>query len=104
IFRSGQQHKRANLRDLIDAFPNIKWLLIGDDGQHDPAIYGDLAREFPDHVEVIALRELSPSEHVLSHGATMGSSRSAADQVDILRAHDGAGLTLRLRRHGLLAG
>ncbi|MFX4272271.1 App1 family protein [Propionibacteriaceae bacterium Y1685] len=103
IFRSGQDHKNANLRDLIDAFPNIKWLLIGDDGQHDPAIYGNLAREYPDHVEVIALRELSPSEHVLSHGALMAESiSSGGEQVEVIRAHDGSGLALRLRRLGLL--
>ena len=35
-FRSGQDHKRATLRRLATEFPDMRWLLIGDDGQHDP--------------------------------------------------------------------
>lgn len=35
-FRSGVEHKMHNLRRLAREFPDIRWLLIGDDGQHDP--------------------------------------------------------------------
>src|SRR6478735_5749684 len=44
-FRSGQEHKRAALRRLAREFPQLRWILIGDDGQHDPKIYGDFASE-----------------------------------------------------------
>ncbi len=37
-FRSGQEHKRDTLRRLAGEFPDIRWLLIGDDGQHDQEI------------------------------------------------------------------
>ena len=36
LFRSGKEHKRVALRNLIVDFPNIRWTLVGDDGQHDP--------------------------------------------------------------------
>ncbi|MDO4889051.1 MAG: DUF2183 domain-containing protein [Actinomycetaceae bacterium] len=68
LFRSGQEHKKTQLRNLIIAFPHIRWFLVGDDGQHDPLIYADLAREHPSHVSLIALRQLNPVEQVLSHG------------------------------------
>ncbi|MFH5821096.1 App1 family protein [Georgenia sp. AZ-5] len=68
LFRSGIEHKRTQLRNLMITFPNIRWLLVGDDGQHDPMIYDDVAREHPRHVAAIAIRELSPAEQVLSHG------------------------------------
>lgn len=67
-FRSGIEHKRTQLRNLMITFPQIRWLLVGDDGQHDPMIYDDVAREHPRHVSAIAIRELSPAEQVLSHG------------------------------------
>src|SRR5699024_925971 len=60
--RSAQEHKRAALRRLRPEFPVIRWILIGDDGQHDPMIYREFAAEFPDHVAAIAIRELSPTE------------------------------------------
>ncbi len=70
LFRSGQEHKRVALRNLIVDFPNIRWTLVGDDGQHDPMLYSDLVQEHPDRVRLVAIRELSRSEHMLAHGTT----------------------------------
>lgn len=71
LFRSGQEHKRVQLRNLLIDFPDIKWILIGDDGQHDPLTYGNLAAEHPDRIERIAIRELTPGEHLLAHGTAV---------------------------------
>lgn len=68
IFRSGRQHKRASLRRLAREFPNIRWLLVGDDGQHDPALYEEFALNYPEHVAAVAIRQLTPAQKVLSHG------------------------------------
>ena len=67
-FRSGQEHKRTALRRLAREFPNVRWVLVGDDGQHDPQLYGDFAQTHPDHVRAIGIRQLTPAEQVLSHG------------------------------------
>ncbi len=69
-FRSGRDHKRRSLSELARDFPHITWLLIGDDGQHDPAIYREFAELRPDHVRAIAIRQLSPTEQILAHGTT----------------------------------
>ena len=47
FFRSGQLHKQENLRRLAEDFPDVRWLLVGDDGQHDETLYGDFVREHP---------------------------------------------------------
>src|SRR6478672_4999198 len=99
-FRSGQEHKRAALSRLAREFPQIRWLLVGDDGQHDPRIYGDFAEEHPDRVEAIAIRELTPAEQVLSHGIPVSNEEFAPRthrSVRVCRAPDGYGL-LRLLR------
>ncbi|WP_276671018.1 App1 family protein [Schaalia cardiffensis] len=67
-FRSGPEHKRRELRRLARMFPTMKWFLVGDDGQHDPEIYAEFAREFPLNVAGIAIRSLSEIEQFLSHG------------------------------------
>lgn len=105
-FRSGQEHKRACLHRLANEFPHIRWLLVGDDGQHDPRIYGDFARQRPDAVAAIAIRELTPSEQVLSHGIPVSLEELAPARgrlekdVPVCRAPDGYGL-LRLLRIAL---
>ena len=69
FFRSGQEHKRVQLRNLLIAYPEMQWILIGDDGQHDPLTYGDVANEHPDRIHSVIIRNLSPQEQLLSHGS-----------------------------------
>lgn len=92
-FRSGQEHKRINLRDLAIDFPKIQWILIGDDGQHDPSIYGEFAQAHPDRVRVIGLRQLTPGEQILSHGTFQSLEREEiSDELTVVpevRAGDG---------------
>jgi len=94
-FRSGQEHKTEALHRLAREFPQIRWVLVGDDGQHDPKIYGDFARDRPDVVEAIGIRELSPAEQVLSHGIPVSNEEFAPRvrrDVPVFRAPDGYGL------------
>lgn len=99
-FRSGQDHKRAALHRLARELPKIVWVLVGDDGQHDPAIYGEFAEQRPERVRAIAIRRLSATEQLLSHftplaNDELGPNRRRLAQVPICRASDGYGL-LRL--------
>jgi phosphatidate phosphatase APP1 len=100
-FRSGQEHKRASLESLGEDLPNIRWVLVGDNGQHDPAIYAAFARAHPDLVRAIALRELSAGRQVLSHGTPMEMSgpADAPAGVPAVRGPDGDALARGLRDH-----
>lgn len=105
LFRSGIEHKRTQLRNLLITFPQIRWLLVGDDGQHDPMIYDEVAREHPRHIAAIAIRELSPTEQVLSHGTMEAIDEPAALRnaeaehgVPTVRGRDGYALARALPR------
>ena len=98
-FRCGQEHKHACLHRLAREFPDVRWLLIGDDGQHDPKIYPDFAAASRAGRR-IAIRELTPTEQVLSHGIPVSNEEFAPRRATAgadLRASDGYGL-LRLLR------
>jgi phosphatidate phosphatase APP1 len=100
-FRSGKDHKSTNLRRLAAEFPHVRWLLIGDDGQHDDAIYTTFASEHPNSVVGVAIRRLSPAEAVLAGGRTAVDDHSAA-AVPWVTDSDGAGLLERLESVGVL--
>ncbi|MDF7640349.1 DUF2183 domain-containing protein [Bifidobacterium sp. ESL0784] len=59
---SGVEHKLQFAEQLMEDFPDMKFILIGDDGQKDPVTYATIARRHPGRVLAIAIRELSPSE------------------------------------------
>jgi phosphatidate phosphatase APP1 len=100
-FRSGQEHKRRNLELLAEEFPNMRWLLFGDNGQHDEAIYSDFAQKHGDNVAAIGIRQLSASEAVLAGGHSE-SGDHADSTVPWIYAPDGAGLSKGLRELKLL--
>jgi phosphatidate phosphatase APP1 len=95
-FRSGRLHKEETLRRLAVEFPEMRWLLVGDDGQHDPDIYGTFAEEHPEQVEAIAIRQLSTGEAVLAGGRKSDDERAAQVATRWYHAPDGAGLSEQL--------
>jgi phosphatidate phosphatase APP1 len=105
-FRSGRKHKRATLARLATEFPDVRWLLVGDDGQHDQEIYAEFAATHPANVAAVAIRRLSPTQSVLA-GSLPGHSGEAARAAAALgsrwvSAPDGAGLWHLLRDAGVL--
>lgn len=101
-FRSGPEHKRAALRELTRDFPRIRWVLVGDDGQHDVELYTELDEGQPGHVRAIAIRELSPAQQILAHGAKTALERAARSSwshgsAPLVRAPDGDRLYPKLQ-------
>ena len=99
-FRSGREHKRATLARLADEFPEVRWLLVGDDGQHDKEIYAEFAAAHPEHVAAVAIRHLSPTQSVLAGsmpGPAVDSAAAGPAGRPWLYAPDGAGLWRLLR-------
>lgn len=74
-FRSGPKHKRRELEFLTNLLPWVRWVLVGDDGQHDPLIYSKFARDYPHRVAAILIRTLTPTQQVLSHGSVAAPER-----------------------------
>lgn len=101
-FRSGQEHKRSALRALARDFPNIKWLLVGDNGQHDPVLFREFADYQAKHIKAIAIRELSSAEQVLAHGTAtvltdVTELQWAPPSVPEISGPDGDALTIALQ-------
>lgn len=108
-FRSGRVHKEASLEHLMTWFPHVRWVLFGDDGQHDVEIYEETVRRRPDRVRVVAIRQLTGRQQVLAGnlpdlGSTSSGPTSSVPtavgpddaQVPIVSGRDGNELSRRL--------
>jgi len=82
-FRDGQAHKRGSLLRLAEDMPGVDWTLVGDTGEHDPALYEEFARAHPDRVTEILLRDVGVGGPVVGRVGT----------TPVVRAADGAGLS-----------
>jgi phosphatidate phosphatase APP1 len=56
-FRDGRSHKRTALQRLASDLPGVRWTLVGDTGEHDPALYEEFTRAQPDRVHAVLLRD-----------------------------------------------
>ena len=102
-FRSGKDHKQKSLERLAEELPDLKWLLVGDDGQHDEEIYEEFSERHPDKVAAIAIRQLSTSEAVLAGGRSKAVEEGTDDTALWVFAPDGAGLAEQLTENGILS-
>jgi phosphatidate phosphatase APP1 len=87
--RSG---KLGVIRTLFRMFPQRRFLLVGDSGEHDPETYGALARRYPDQIAGIFIRELDSLQNMRRRYARafrridpslLRIYRDAADLADI---------------------
>lgn len=58
IWRKKNIHKRTILEKIMELFPDKKYILIGDNTQHDLPIYLELARLHPHNVRYVIIREV----------------------------------------------
>ena len=52
-----QKHK--DILNLLHAYPNLKFILIGDSGEHDPVIYLEIAKTYTERIAAIYLRRVN---------------------------------------------
>ena len=59
-------HKQKEILNLLENYPKMKFVLIGDSGEHDASIYTDVAVQFPDRILAIYLRSV-PHKRRMRH-------------------------------------
>ena len=59
---SSEQYKVKTIAAIIKRYPKHRFILIGDSGEHDPEVYGRIARQFPQNMETISIRKVEGSD------------------------------------------
>ncbi len=59
LFQNSVAYKTPLIRALLAAAPRRTFVLVGDSGEHDPEIYGDVYRESPAQVRHIYIRDVT---------------------------------------------
>lgn len=57
--RRHQDHKIEIVNELLAVSPDLPVVLIGDSGQHDPEMYADVVRSWPDRVRLVLIRDVT---------------------------------------------
>lgn len=86
---TGVEHKLEFCEQLMDDFPDMRFILIGDNGQRDPQTYARVANGHPGRVLAIGIRQLQPIE---SMGFHMSLHAMPDVKVPVFYGHSGENL------------
>jgi phosphatidate phosphatase APP1 len=56
------EHKLGCIRPILDTYPHLPFLLIGDSGEKDPEIYRQVVREYPGRIRAIYIRRIGTTK------------------------------------------
>ena len=99
ILASHTEHKLAQIRTILDYYPWLKWVLIGDSGQHDPEIYLEVIRSHPGRVLAAFIRDVSPD--VRDTAVATIANEAAALGVEMVYVKDSNDALAHAQRLGL---
>jgi len=99
-------HKSAAVRELLEMYPQLPFVLIGDSGERDPEIYLEAAAGHPGRIAAIYIRDLGRENR------SPGAERRVSTLCERARAHGTEMLWIEHARqalshaaqHGLASG
>lgn len=60
--RGDHDHKFVKIKDIISFYPNLQYVLLGDDSQHDPFLYERICKTFPMNIKAVYIRQTTKKE------------------------------------------
>ncbi|KAG2207967.1 hypothetical protein INT47_010951 [Mucor saturninus] len=75
IIGKAGKHKREMIPKILRDFPHRKFILVGDSGEIDPEVFGDIYKEFPDQIIKIFIHDVTSQR-------AMNADKLAKDKPD----------------------
>lgn len=94
--------KSRTIIALIDEHPHLRWVLVGDSGQHDPEAYAAVARARPGRLHAVYIREVPPQTPARTRSVRELTGELAALGISMLLIRDSVAAAEHARSLGLL--
>jgi phosphatidate phosphatase APP1 len=100
--RRAKDHKRDAIRHILDMYPDMRFVLVGDSGQRDPEVYNRILREHPGRILGIYIRDVSNTpERSEAIDRLAREAREAG--CDLILAADNVAMAEHAASEGLIA-
>ncbi|HSJ25474.1 MAG TPA: phosphatase domain-containing protein [Longimicrobiales bacterium] len=93
------EHKLGAIRQILDRYPTLPFILIGDSGQEDPEIYSTIVHEYPRRILAVYIRSVAPAADRIAAVRQLGQEVRQAGS-ELLLTDD----TLTCARHAVDRG
>lgn len=79
-----REHKLAAIKEVLNTYPHLPVVLIGDSGEKDPEIYTKIVEEHPGRVETIFIRNVSDKSRDEAIRALAGRCRQGQVELHLV--------------------
>ncbi|KAF9938720.1 hypothetical protein BGZ65_012355 [Modicella reniformis] len=81
-FMSPAEHKKKSIREIVNDFQGRQFILIGDSGEKDLEIYTDLAKEYPEQIIKVFIRDITTArlQKMEAKSTSTGSTSPSAHE------------------------
>ena len=91
-------HKFKAIQHVLETYPHLPFILIGDSGEEDPVIYAEVVKQFPGRIKAIYIREISHPRKIIIARETAASL--LAHQVEMILTPDSLDAMQHARQNG----
>lgn len=100
IAPSHEEHKLVRIQKLLDEFPHLKFILVGDSGQRDPEIYLQAAVANPGRILAIYIRDVAGEERGKQVTGYVGDAKKIDTELVLVK--DTAAASLHATERGFI--
>lgn len=102
LFKSaGHHHKLERAVQIMRAFPDLSWILIGDSGQDDAELYAEAVRQQPGRVLAVYVRDVDPGvDSARDRRVDRFLEAASGQNVPLLRVQDSSDIARHAAEHG----
>lgn len=104
IFNSSDHasHKTESIKRILEAYPQMQFVLIGDNGESDPQIYAEIVKNYPERIKNIYIRSIRKEfEHFEKMDKLI--AEIAKSNVQLILAEDTEFAAVHAASEGLIA-
>jgi phosphatidate phosphatase APP1 len=77
-----QDYKLGVIRNLLDTYEKLPFVLIGDSGEEDPEIYLQTIREYPGRIKAVYIRDVTSEKRDAEVKALAGEARALGTEME----------------------
>ncbi|MFC4261180.1 App1 family protein [Marinobacter lacisalsi] len=100
--RRARDHKLDAIRHVLDLYHPMKFVLVGDSGQHDPEVYSRILRGYPGRILAIYIRDVS-ADPERSEAIARLAEEAGEGGCELVLSDDNRVLAEHAAEHGLIS-
>lgn len=102
LAENNRVHKLRAITTILDSYPGLRFILVGDSGEEDPEIYTQVIQSFPNRILAAYIREVKVDQRRVGQIASL-AEQAVGCGSEVILSEDALGMAEHASRRGWIA-